>query len=255
VEAVINNVFGTRNLVDVSCQFGVTDFVLVSSDKAVNPTSVMGASKRAAERYVQAVAHRSATRFTTVRFGNVLGSRGSVVPLFKEQIRNGGPLTITDPDVIRYFMTIPEASQLVMQAGCLGNSGEIFVLDMGEPVRIVDLAEELIRLSGLIPYEDIDIVFTGLRPGEKLYEEVLIEGEGIAPTRHDKIKVLTALPTEDFDSLVADLTLLQGMSGKRDVGGLIESLKIIVPEFIPRYRFYDNPPYALKRLRPELFTK
>ena len=252
-EAVINNILGTRNLVDVSCESGVTNFVMVSTDKAVNPTNVMGATKRAAERYVQAVAGRCATRFTTVRFGNVLGSNGSVVPLFKEQIRNGGPLTITDPEMNRFFMTISEASQLVLQAGCLGNSGEIFVLDMGEAVRILDLAEELIRLSGFIPYEDIDIVCIGLRPGEKLYEETLIAGKEVAPTRHEKIKVLTVLPTEDLDELTSELAILQGLAIKKDIPGLMEALKRVVPEFTPRYQFKGPPPYAFKRLRPELF--
>ena len=233
-EAVSNNVFGTMVLADVVSRSEVSNFVMVSTDKAVNPTNVMGATKRAAERYVQALAGRSTTKFTTVRFGNVLGSSGSVIPLFKEQIRNGGPVTVTDPQVTRFFMTIPEASQLVLQAGCLGNSGEIFVLDMGEPVRILELAEELIRLSGLVPYEDIDITFTGLRPGEKLFEEILIHGEGVMPTPHDKIKVLAAMPTEDFDVLAGELKILLDSAAKGDIKGLMESLKRVVPEFNPQ---------------------
>lgn len=254
-EAVSNNILGTRVLVDVASRSGVANFVMVSTDKAVNPTNVMGATKRAAERYVQALAGRSSTRFTTVRFGNVLGSSGSVIPLFKEQIRNGGPVTVTDPQVIRYFMTIPEASQLVLQAGCLGNSGEIFVLDMGEPVRIVELAEELVRLSGLVPYEDIDIIFTGLRPGEKLFEEILIEGEGVRPTPHDKIKVLAAMPTERFDALAAELDVLQELAANADIKGLMCMLKRVVPEFNPQYAFKDQPPYAFRRVRPDIYPE
>lgn len=254
-EAVTNNVLGTRVLADTASRYGVKNFVMVSTDKAVNPTNVMGATKRAAERYVQALAVRSATKFTTVRFGNVLGSNGSVIPIFKEQIRNGGPVKVTDPNVIRYFMTIPEASQLVLQAGCLGDSGEIFVLDMGEPVRIVELAEELIRLSGLAPYEDIDIVFTGLRPGEKLFEELLVDGEGIKPTPHEKIKVLAAMQTENFGALSAELDQLLEMAVRTDVKELMESLKRIVPEFTPQYLFNGTPPYAFKRVRPDLFPQ
>ena len=216
VEAVTNNIFGTRTLAEKAHHFGVKNFVMVSTDKAVNPTNVMGASKRAAEIFVQGLSHHSKTNFTTVRFGNVLGSNGSVIPLFMEQIKKGGPLTVTHPDVIRYFMTIPEAAQLVLQAGCVGSGGEIFVLDMGEPVRIVDLAEELILLSGMTPHKDIEIVFTGLRPGEKLYEELLIEGEGIKPTRHSKIKVLSCNDSE-LETVISCIDSLLEYAADHDI--------------------------------------
>ena len=189
VAVVKNNVIGSRNLVNAADRYHVDHFVMISTDKAVNPSNIMGASKRAAEIYVQALAASSRTSIVTVRFGNVLGSNGSVVPIFQSQILKGGPITVTDPDATRFFMTIPEAVQLVLQAGSMGHGGEIFVLDMGEQVRIVQLAEELIRLSGLTPYKDIDLVFTGLRPGEKLHEELLLDEEGVMPTRHEKICV------------------------------------------------------------------
>lgn len=252
VEAVSNNIRGTKVLADIAARFGVANFVMVSSDKAVNPTNVMGASKRAAEIYVQSMAGRHATRFTTVRFGNVLGSNGSVIPVFKEQIRNGGPITVTDPQVIRYFMTIPEATQLVLQAGCIGRGGEIFVLDMGEPVPILELAEELIRLSGLVPYEDIDITFTGLRPGEKLFEEILIEGEGIKPTVHEKIKVLEPV-AHDPKWLEMEMERLFAEEKAFNVNGVMQSLQRLVPEFTPTYHFNGNPPAAFQRLRPDLY--
>lgn len=253
-EAVLNNVMGTKVLADAAHRCRVKNFVMISTDKAVNPTNVMGATKRAAEIYVQALAGKSATKFTTVRFGNVLGSNGSVIPLFKEQIRKGGPVTVTDPRVIRYFMTIPEASQLVLQAGCLGNGGEIFVLDMGEPVRIVDLAEELIRLSGFVPYEEIDITFTGLRPGEKLFEELLIDGEGVKPTIHEKIRVISPIES-NLDALQGELALLFRHAKEGSLSSAMQSLLRLVPEFTPRYEFPGEPPELFRRMRGDLFPR
>jgi len=188
-QAVLNNVMGTQNLVELALDGGVSYFVNISTDKAVNPTSVMGASKRIAEKIVEwgSVQARAGQSFVSVRFGNVLGSRGSVIPVFREQIKAGGPVTVTHPDMIRYFMTIPEASQLVLQAGSYGRNGAVFILDMGEPVNIEEMARDLIRLSGFEPDEDIEVVFTGVRPGEKLYEELMAEEEGTEETGHDKI--------------------------------------------------------------------
>jgi len=251
-EAVLNNVLGSKVVADAAHKFKVRNFVMVSTDKAVNPTNVMGATKRSAEIYVQALAETSKTKFTTVRFGNVLGSNGSVIPLFKEQIRKGGPVTVTDRDVVRYFMTIPEASQLVLQAGCIGKGGDIFVLDMGEPVRILSLAEELIQLSGLVPYKDIDIVFTGLKPGEKLFEELLIDGEGIKPTAHRKIRVMVPVET-DLGRVVDRLNELFALAKDSNIAGLLDVLRAIVPEFVPRYHFEVAPPLAFQRVRPDLF--
>jgi FlaA1/EpsC-like NDP-sugar epimerase len=229
-EAANNNVRGTRVVAETSHAFSVESFVMISTDKAVNPTNVMGATKRAAELFVQALSRNSRTRFVTVRFGNVLGSAGSVVPTFKRQIAAGGPVTVTHPEVTRFFMTIPEATQLVLQAGSMGRGGEIYLLDMGEPVKIVALAEELIRLSGFVPYEDIDIIFTGLRPGEKLFEELLIDGEGIKPTSHEKIMVAAA-STVDLAVLELQIEELYQLQRDMDLHGIIAKLQEIVPEF------------------------
>ncbi|WP_303721120.1 polysaccharide biosynthesis protein, partial [Malonomonas rubra] len=231
-EAVNNNVRGTKLLADAANAFGVETFVMVSTDKAVKPTNVMGASKRAAELYVQSLAQRSKTRFVTTRFGNVLGSNGSVIPTFKEQVKNGGPVTVTHPDVTRYFMTIPEASQLVLQAGSMGRGGEIYLFDMGEPVKIVDLAEELVRLSGLQPHEDIEIVFTGLRPGEKLYEELLLAEEGTLTTHHEKICIASSAPPAR-EVLLRQLEELFAYAKSLDLDGVRAQLRVIVPEYKP----------------------
>jgi len=229
-EAANNNVRGTRVVAEAADRFGASHFVLVSTDKAVNPTNIMGASKRAAELFVQNLDRRSRTHFVTVRFGNVLGSNGSVIPTFREQIRSGGPVTVTHPEVTRFFMSIPEAAQLVLQAGSMGEGGEIFLLDMGEPVKIVDLAETMIRLSGFEPYEEIDIEFTGLRPGEKLYEELLLDGEGIKPTAHEKIRV--AQSTEQpWEELLQNLDALYDASQNYRVDEVVALLQRLVPEF------------------------
>jgi FlaA1/EpsC-like NDP-sugar epimerase len=204
---------------------------MISTDKAVNPSSVMGASKRAAEIYIQALAKQSATRFVTVRFGNVLDSNGSVVPIFREQISRGGPVTVTHPDMKRYFMTIPEACQLVLQAGAMGRGGEIFILDMGEPVRIVDLARDLIHLSGFLPNE-IEIVFSGIRPGEKLYEELSISDEQAQKTRHPKIYVGRTV-AEPLDVVTAKLDDLKAVVDRGASAEVVrERLSKVVPEFV-----------------------
>ncbi|HEU4681598.1 MAG TPA: nucleoside-diphosphate sugar epimerase/dehydratase [Gemmatimonadales bacterium] len=229
-DAITNNILGTRNIAEVSAGSGVEHFVLISSDKAVRPTSVMGACKRAAEQIVQEVAERTGRHYVAVRFGNVLGSRGSVVPTFLAQIAAGGPVTVTDPDMRRYFMTIPEAVQLVLQAGALGRGGEVFVLDMGEPVKIVDLARDLIRLSGLQVDTDIEIAFTGLRPGEKLYEELFFDSERAIPTSHPKI--LRATNAEIPSGLVALRTdLINAVLDGRDDAELRAHLARLVPDY------------------------
>lgn len=229
-EAVKNNVFGSKVVADASHAHGADAFVMVSTDKAVNPTSIMGATKRLAELYVQSLAPRSSTRFVTVRFGNVLGSAGSVVPIFREQIARGGPVTVTHPEMRRYFMTIPEACQLVLQAGCIGSSGDIMVLDMGEPVRIVDLARDLISLSGLREGEDIVIEFSGVRPGEKLFEELATDGERAEKTSHPKIFV-GHTSTRDVDRVRGSLEFLRQACDHP--ASLRARIMELVPEMIP----------------------
>lgn len=238
-EAVNNNVRGTQIVAEAAHMFKVERFVMVSTDKAVNPTNIMGTTKRAAEKIVQALARRSRTRFVTVRFGNVLGSNGSVIPTFQKQIYKGGPITVTHKDITRFFMTIPEAAQLVLQAGSMGAGGEIYLLDMGEPVKILHLAEELIRLSGKEPYEDIDIVFTGLRPGEKLYEELLLDGEGVKPTTHEKICVARSMQ-EDEEILREQLEELFVTARKLDLARTVALLHEIVPEYQPAKQWAES---------------
>ncbi|MDX9916805.1 MAG: nucleoside-diphosphate sugar epimerase/dehydratase [Gudongella sp.] len=229
-EAVKNNVFGTLNLAVAASKNGVKKFVMISTDKAVNPTNIMGATKRLCEMLVQSIDKNSETEFVAVRFGNVLGSNGSVIPLFKKQIADGGPVTVTHKEVIRYFMTIPEAVQLVIQAGAMALGGEIFILDMGKPVRILDLAEDLIRLSGYEPYSEIPIKITGLRPGEKLFEELLLDEEGISATKHDKIFVARPLE-KNFEQLQQELETLHEIIWSGTDGEVKEFVKTIVETY------------------------
>lgn len=229
-EAVKNNVFGTLNLVNLSDKYNVKKFIQISTDKAVNPTNVMGATKRICEMMVQNKDKTSKTEFVAVRFGNVLGSNGSVIPLFEKQIQKMGPVTVTHPEIIRYFMTIPEAVSLVLTAGSLANGGEIFVLDMGSPIKIKDLAENLIRLSGFIPHEDIKIEYTGLRPGEKIYEELLMDEEGMQKTENKKIYIghPININSEEF---LNDLEKLRNISSNGSMSDILEMLLKMVPTF------------------------
>jgi FlaA1/EpsC-like NDP-sugar epimerase len=229
-EAIKNNVFGTKNIAEAAHEFGVDRLVMVSTDKAVNPTNIMGASKRICEMIIQGLARQSKTKFTAVRFGNVLGSNGSVVPLFKKQIKEGGPVTVTHKEIIRFFMTIPEAAQLVIQSGAIAKGGEIFVLDMGQPVKIFDLAVDLIKLSGLKLNEDIEIEIIGLRPGEKLYEELLMDEEGLTETRFEKIRV--GKPGDiDYTKLKNSLEELRPLLNLSNKKALINRVKTIVPTY------------------------
>ena len=228
-EAIKNNVLATNLIGNLSGEFNVGHFVLISTDKAVNPTSVMGASKRVAEVVLQSLEHRFSTRYIAVRFGNVLGSAGSVVPIFRQQIKKGEAITVTHKDMTRYFMTIPEASQLVLQAGALGNGGEIFILDMGQPIRILDLAEDMIRLSGLTPYEDIDVIFTGIRKGEKLFEELEITGENLLKTVHPKI-FIGKIATYAEEDVAAALRNFRKAVEDRDEEQIRRLFNAFVPE-------------------------
>ena len=227
-EAVLNNVFGTRNVAELCLEFGIKRFVNISTDKAVNPTSVMGSTKRLAEMVVSTAAQRAqpGQAFMSVRFGNVLGSRGSVVPTFMAQIRAGGPVTVTHPEMVRYFMTIPEAARLVLQAGGLASNSSVYILDMGQPVKIVDLARDVVQLSGA---KDIDVVFTGMRPGEKLYEELLTAGENVASTTHQEIMV-AALEQPQPEEFAQQLTLIQRQAQMGDGEGVRRTIRRLLPE-------------------------
>ncbi len=238
-EAILVNVKGTMQLADISVQSGVEKFVMVSTDKAVNPTGVMGASKRIAEIYVQALNKKGKTRFVTTRFGNVLGSNGSVIPRFRQQIEKGGPITITDPEITRFFMTIPEACQLVLEAGAIGQGGEIYVFDMGKSVKILDLAKRMVQLSGLKLDKDIKIVYTGLRPGEKLYEELLHNNENSLPTHHPLI-LIAKVKEEDYDKVSKTINELIGMATTRDDMSIVQKMKEIVPEFVSNNSVFEK---------------
>jgi len=230
-EAIRNNVGGSRVVADLAHEFLAEAFVMISTDKAVNPTSVMGASKRVAELYVQSMAERSDTRFVTVRFGNVLGSAGSVVPIFKDEIARGGPVRVTHPDMKRYFMSIPEASQLVLQSAAMGRGGEIFVLEMGQPIPIVSLARDLIRLSGFRPDHEIEIVFTGVRPGEKLSEEISLSAENATKTRHPRIWVGKTV-VSDPEAITETVNRLLENADHREPAYLRQALEQVVPEYV-----------------------
>jgi FlaA1/EpsC-like NDP-sugar epimerase len=247
-EAVINNVLGTKILAELAVAYKVEKFVMVSTDKAVNPTNVMGASKRIAEIFTQSYYRHlngkdntdaNCTKFITTRFGNVLGSNGSVIPRFKQQIEQGGPVTVTHKDVTRYFMTIEEACQLVIEAGVMGNGGEIFVFDMGSPIKITDLAVKMIKLSGKEPYEEVDIVFTGLRPGERLYEELLNQAENVLPTYHDKI-MIARVREYDFELSNAKIEKLISSAQKHYTYETVSLMKEIVPEYISNNSAFEK---------------
>jgi FlaA1/EpsC-like NDP-sugar epimerase len=243
-EAVVNNILGTKLLADLAVEYGVGRFVMVSTDKAVNPTNVMGCSKRIAEIYVQSLQHHlnlisnRKTQFITTRFGNVLGSNGSVIPIFTHQIAAGGPITVTHPDITRYFMTIPEACSLVLEAGIMGEGGEIFIFDMGKPVRIYDLAKKMIRLSGFEPGQDIDIVFTGLREGEKLYEELLNTSENTIPTHHKKI-LKARVQEYDYEFVNSMVSLFQDLVHDKNELKMVALMKEIVPEYKSNYSRFE----------------
>lgn len=244
-EAIQANVMGTRNMADLAVKYKAERFIMISTDKAVNPTNIMGASKRIAEIYVQSLFKKlqqdnpNCTKFITTRFGNVLGSNGSVIPYFKKQIAAGGPVTVTHPDIIRYFMTIPEACCLVMEASALGNGGEIFVFDMGHPVKILNLAKNMIRLAGYIPGEDMQIVFTGLRPGEKLFEELLNKKETTLPTSNKKI-LIAKVREYDYEQVQQDITELVHLAELNKPFLAVKKMKEIVPEFKSKNSIYEE---------------
>ena len=236
-EAVLNNIYGTKVIADLSVKYGVKKFVMVSTDKAVNPTNVMGCSKRICEIYVQSLNNtQDKCQFVTTRFGNVLGSNGSVIPLFREQIKNGGPVTVTDERIVRFFMLIPEACKLVLEAGTKGNGGEIFVFDMGEPVKIIDLAKRMIALSGA---KNVEIKITGLREGEKLYEEVLNELEGTKPSFHEKIRI-AEVRQYDYAAVSKDIDELIKIAHQYDKMAIVAKMKAIVPEYKSNNSIYEK---------------
>ncbi len=236
-QAVYTNIIGTKNTVDLSVKHSVESFVMISTDKAVNPSNIMGASKRIAEQYVQSLAFKIGknetlkTKIITTRFGNVLGSNGSVVPLFTKQIEEGGPLTVTHPDIIRYFMTIPEACQLVLEAGSMGNGGEIYIFDMGKPVKIIDLAHKMIKLAGFVPDKDIEVKIVGLRPGEKLYEELLNDSSKTLKTHHEKIMISKEVDEFNYEIINAEVESLRELISTFNVFEIVKKMKIMVPEF------------------------
>jgi FlaA1/EpsC-like NDP-sugar epimerase len=238
-ESILTNVFGTKNCADLAVKYNAEKFVMVSTDKAVNPTNVMGASKRIAEIYTQSLGKTSTTKFITTRFGNVLGSNGSVIPRFRQQIESGGPVTITHPDITRFFMTIPEACQLVLEAGTTGEGGEIFIFDMGESVKILDLAKKMIKLSGLTLDKDIKIIFTGLRPGEKLYEELLANEENTLPTHHNQI-MIAKVKEYDFDFINSKIKELIDCFNTQDNKVIVKQMKELVPEFKSNNSIYEE---------------
>jgi FlaA1/EpsC-like NDP-sugar epimerase len=238
-ESILTNILGTKNLADLSNEFGVERFVFVSTDKAVNPTNVMGASKRIAEIYIQSLGKTSKTKFITTRFGNVLGSNGSVIPRFKKQIEQGGPITITHPEITRYFMTIPEASQLVLEAAGMGKGGEIFVFNMGESIKIVDLARKMILLVGMKEGKDINIVYTGLRPGEKLYEELLQSAENTLPTHHSQI-LIGKVREYEYAEVKDIIDELIGCFETQNNELIVQRMKDLVPEYISNNSIFEK---------------
>lgn len=250
LEGIKTNVFGTKNVADLAVKYGVDKFVMISTDKAVNPTNVMGCTKRIAEIYIQSLNSKSETSFITTRFGNVLGSNGSVIPRFTKQIEAGGPVTVTHPDITRFFMIIPEACQLVLQAGALGEGGEIFVFDMGESVKIVDLARKMIKLSGFEVGKDIHIVFTGLRPGEKLYEEVLNVKETTLPTPHKRIK-RAKVREYDFEEIKCEMQELSEIMKEGNTFEVVRKMKLIVPEFKSKNSVYEEIDFQLEAVKME----
>jgi FlaA1/EpsC-like NDP-sugar epimerase len=243
-EAITCNILGTKLIADLSVDYKVKKFVMISTDKAVNPTNVMGCSKRIAEIYVQSLNNqldiigKEHTSFVTTRFGNVLGSNGSVIPFFRKQIEEGGPLTVTHPEITRYFMTIPEACQLVLEAGSMGNGGEIFIFDMGHSIKILDLARKMIRLSGLVPGRDIDIVFTGLREGEKLYEELLNNEENTIPTHHQKI-MIAKVHQYPYQEINKYIELFHDLVNDKNELKMVALMKELVPEYKSNYSRYE----------------